>query len=666
IADAPVLPGSAAVRFAEATSSKEEREARAVFVHPQIIGDSERQPTQEECQAARVAEAREVLQILEGHLPVIEQKRRRGEEYRVAVLVRARPHLLELVPLLRGNGIPFRAVEIEHLSERQELLDLRSLTRALLHPADRIAWLSVLRAPWCGLTLADLHALTGSDDPSFAKRTVPELIESRQQLLSPDGQERLARTWAILRSASDARWTHPGSFASWIERTWMALGGPACLDAAALENTRVFFSLLDGVAPDGLRLMTREFNVEMDRLFAQPDPQVSERCGIQLMTIHRAKGLGFDVVIVPGLDRKSSSDSQPLLCSLERRNPWLRGEEEFLVAPIGPKGDDSDPLYQWVTKQRNMRFDEERKRLFYVACTRARRELHLLGTAILSGEELKPGEKSSLLETAWPALDDQFEALLEARRRRRPVQKILAFPESGVLSEIAAAEDVHPGPKRLPRNFAAAPGARNIIASAAVPQISVPAREFERPEGTRRARVIGSAVHAMLQRLGPELAGLKTDDLRIRAASMLRGFGLSGELHVSATQVVVSILTACAADPVCRWILAAHPEAQSEASWSGFGAGARLQTLRADRVFRAGPEPLASGSDCFWIVDYKTGAPASADRQQWLADQRQTYAPQLAAYGRALCAMHGAAVRLRLGLYYPALAALDWWDPDKV
>ena len=89
----------------------------------------------------------------------------RSEPWKIAVLVRGRNHLTEIVAALKredGDGpIPFRAVDIDALNERQEVLDLVGLTRALMHPADRVAWLAVLHAPWCGLGLADLHVLSG-------------------------------------------------------------------------------------------------------------------------------------------------------------------------------------------------------------------------------------------------------------------------------------------------------------------------------------------------------------------------------------------------------------------------------------------------------------------------------------------------------------------------
>ena len=75
---------------------------------------------------------------------------------KTAILVRNRSHLDSIVPALKDAGIRFRAVEIEQLGEKQVVQDLFALARALTHLADRVAWLAILRAPWCGLALDEL------------------------------------------------------------------------------------------------------------------------------------------------------------------------------------------------------------------------------------------------------------------------------------------------------------------------------------------------------------------------------------------------------------------------------------------------------------------------------------------------------------------------------
>ena len=93
-----------------------------------------------------------------------------------AILVRSRAHLIEIVNALKRNRIAFQAIEIDQLGERQVIEDLMALTFALLHAADRVSWLAILRAPWCGLTLDDLHALTAADH----RATVWDLLHGAQ------------------------------------------------------------------------------------------------------------------------------------------------------------------------------------------------------------------------------------------------------------------------------------------------------------------------------------------------------------------------------------------------------------------------------------------------------------------------------------------------------
>src|SRR3990167_1612971 len=157
---------------------------------------------------------------------------------KIAILVRSRSHLERLVPVLKKATIPYRAVNIDPLASRQCIQDLLALTAALLRPADRVAWLAILRAPWCGLTLSDLHTLA---HPHQGK-IIFELIQKKdlQSRLSLQGLKRLKRFIGIIKSQLAQR--ERVALREWIESTWQQLGGPACLrENTELEDTNAYF-----------------------------------------------------------------------------------------------------------------------------------------------------------------------------------------------------------------------------------------------------------------------------------------------------------------------------------------------------------------------------------------------------------------------------------------
>ena len=160
-------------------------------------------------------------------------------------MVRARSHLVAIVSALRREGERFRAVEIDALGERSVVQDLLALTRALLDPADRIAWLSILRAPWCGLTLSDLDALVGGDFSSAMWGLIQD--SQRRDRMSPDGRARLHRVISVF--SDTFRWRGALQLRRWVEGVWIDLGGPACLeDRSDLEDAAVYLDLLGRVS----------------------------------------------------------------------------------------------------------------------------------------------------------------------------------------------------------------------------------------------------------------------------------------------------------------------------------------------------------------------------------------------------------------------------------
>ena len=156
-----------------------------------------------------------------------------GEDESVAVLVRSRTALPQLLAGLRRENIDYQAVEIDRLTDLPEVIDILALTRAMCHLGDRIAWLALLRGPWVGLTWQELHRIVETD----AQSTVWDLICN-------DSTRIVGEFVQTMRTQLDANTTR--SLRERVECAWYALGGPAILKSdGELENVYRFLDVVE-------------------------------------------------------------------------------------------------------------------------------------------------------------------------------------------------------------------------------------------------------------------------------------------------------------------------------------------------------------------------------------------------------------------------------------
>ncbi|MFB3813264.1 MAG: UvrD-helicase domain-containing protein [Terriglobales bacterium] len=606
-----------AVSYSPAVPVKPAVAIRAVEVHP-FTGPN------------RDVEADEAEKIIS----LIAAARERNPDGTIAVLVRARTHLLELVPRLREKArtdprFRFRAVEIDTLGERQIVLDLASLTRALLQLADRLAWLSILRAPWCGLGLRDLHALCVGDETTCAI----DLLRQRRDRLTPGGQQRIGRVLPVLDTALAARGRQ--SLAAWVRGTWLALGGPACASGTDLQDAATFFDLLEELASAGELRDWARFDQRISELFAHPDVAADGK--LQLMTIHKAKGLEFDTVIVPGLGRRPRQPESPLLLWMERA--VSEGDTELLLAPIKPRGGEHDPLYKYIQSVQRERAQEEQKRLLYVAATRARTELHLLGNAEVGDAGLKKPPSDSLLAHLWPVVKAQFEAAYRAWKPK----------EQTATVELAAAAAV-PQLTRVPAPWEP-PACPPALAASVDPP--APGEQVTFDWASDTVRHIGTVTHALLHKIARDGLARWTPDTVARHAAAIRAAlaqcGVAESELTAATERVQRALLNSITGEKGRWLLAPHRDARSEFAISGIGERSKVCHLRLDRTF-------VDESGVRWIIDYKTGEREGAGRDTFADQEVARYREQLQQYARLMAQFDDRPIRL--ALYFPLM---DEW-----
>lgn len=564
----------------------------------------------------------EALKIVDIVRDTLEQDR----DSTIAILVSTRSRVDAIARELTRANIEFQAVEIEPLYERPVVQDLIALTRALVHLADRTAWLSVLRAPWCGLRLADLHAIAKYPAPTI--EAALQAAVQGQIDLSPDGQARVARTNAVLAAALDERGRWP--LRTWVERAWNALGGAAtAVRAQDLEDAETYFQRLEGLDVAGDLEDVARLEEHLAELFARP--RLLETSNVEVMTIHAAKGLEFDTVILPSLDATIPYEDRELL-------RWTRLPGEGIVlAPIKAEGSDPDPIYRWIERLERRRALLERGRLLYVAATRAKKQLHLLGnvTARQDDDEVRLSDprEGSMLRMLWPAVAADFEAVKS--EAEMPSRTSLSPPPQQL--------------RRLPLDWSQ-PAAPAPLVAKAMPLVDA---ETVRPVFdwvTQTGRHVGTLVHRELDRaLRTGTWPTRGDCGRLEAE--LAELGVPPARCADAAVRVVEALGKMQSDERGRWLLGLTGEiadVESELALTGIVQGRIVQGV-IDRTF-------VDTEGTRWIVDFKTSTHEGGGLEKFLDEEVIRYTPQLKRYAD-LMRLWRPAERIRMALYFPLLGA---------
>ena len=559
-------------------------ESGAVSFHPStaVLADSESSQIDATSFANRQQEADYLISRIRHELNA-------DATQRLAILVRSRSQLSTIIQLLREQQIPYQGSDIDLLSHLEHIRDAWSITQALLLPGNRLAWLAALRSPYCGLTLDDLHTIAQYDKRKsiYASLLALEKIEN----LSQDGRIRATFFTRIMHDALLAR--HQMHLSAWVQQTLKQLHSEHLLTHSQHDDLEQFWLLLDRHEEQGRLSNQHEFMTELNRLYAQ---QITPS-RLQIMTIHKSKGLEFDTVFLPSLGSQPKRPDKPMLRWLKL--PTDNSTNLLLLSPIKAAHQEYCPLYDYLSDLDAEKSYYESQRLLYVATTRAKSRLYLLDCS------LKPAKQS-------------FRAMLKN-------QEFLSClpPEA----EIEKPLPTTPLLKRLPLSFYVEEA--TLILPSSEPALAIPKMK------TNHSRLIGIVTHKMLQWICTYHPSTPGQIPWAFAQQELKALGFSPDIISKALDAIKEQLYSLFADPIGAWLIAPHHNEHNEYELL-VEHNERLVTRIIDRTF--------VDQQQLWIIDFKTGS-NDQDSQSKHRQQVQNYAEYLS---------YQSTLPIRCGVYYLA------------
>jgi len=573
--------------------------------------------------------AQEIKRQVETGVAVFDRKTRalRASGYGdFLILVRRRDATFEeIIRALKTAGVPVAGADRLKLSSHIVFDDLIALARFALFPDDDLSLAGILRSPFCDVPdfegADSLYALAGAEKRGGLWRELRERSEE---------QPAWRRARALLEAALAARDRDPFAFFSAVlnrvDDTGVSGRGRILARLGREAEEAIDETLAQVLAAEGRGATDLETCVEM---LERADVEVKRelegaRDEVRVMTVHGAKGLEAPVVILPDTTMRAKAQGPTLMPDAEGLG-WL-------MCPSSAKED--CPASADARAVRQARADAETLRLLYVALTRARDRLIVMGRVNSKGKA-EDGSWWSVIAETFDRMGSQGEGrvrTVEDDVRRYGVDPEVLPPASAAAPLVAVVPDwARTSPP-------AQPGARLAAPSKMDEALRIPAPSpLAETGGLGRFRR-GDLIHRLLERL-PEITPADRPDAAVRMLARERG--------VDDAQRAEMIAAAFGVLDDARFAPVFGQGSRAEVALTGSAPGLNGVSIsgRIDRLVIT-PERVL-------VVDYKSNRPAP----DAIEGADPAYVLQLAVY---------AAVLKRLYPDRAVEAALVWTDGPKL
>ena len=503
----------------------------------------------------------------------------------VGLLFRASSGFEPYEAALEASGIPFVTVAGRGFYQRPEIRDLVNSLRAISDPSDDLALAGFLRSPAVGLSDPGLLRLRLNGGLT---RPVQVALAEAAQILDPHDLGSALRAQAVLEelhplvdrlpvaeliSRLIGRLDWRAVLASSHTRLWRNLD-KLVEDAQASElvNVSAFLEYLSVLRESGAR---------------EGEAPAGEGGSLQLMTIHKAKGLEFDLVVLADASRTNPQPGRPVYLM-----------EELGAAAAMDRLDDKPTTYRLARALDEEQSQAEENRLLYVAATRARERL------IVSGHLSQ--SRGGLSAAGWMRQTLRLLGLEPKALAERVEEELTVRLPGGAQVRVWNAPDSKPRRWHQPGSPSAWPDSSEPPLYPVVPVI--PKEETDpgldqEPERTWRATgsgrrapavAVGRIVHAAIQRSAiPSSPGYE----RFIENEAFREGLVDARQRQAAIEVSTELLGRLAVHELWTEINAAEV-AQREIPFTTFDLEGRVQSGKIDLLWR--------GAEGWKIVDFKT------------------------------------------------------------